>query len=50
MLDVCCLPTSYDEYIAKVRTRNESQLSAFMLLLGEFPSVVCCAEVFVPAK
>ena len=31
MLDVCCVPTSYDEYIAMVKTGNECQLSACML-------------------
>ena len=28
-----------------VKTRNECQLSANMLLLGKFATVVCCAEV-----
>ena len=28
-----------------VKTRNECQLSAYMLLLGKFYVVVCCAEV-----
>ena len=45
MLDVCCVLTSYDEYIAMVKTGNECQPSAYMLLLGEFSTVVCCAEV-----
>ena len=42
---VCCVPTSYDEYIAMVKTGNECQLSASMLVLGKFAVVVCCAEV-----
>ena len=46
MLDVCCVPTSYDEYIAIVKTGNECQLLAYMSLLGKFAIVVCCAEVF----
>ena len=45
MLDVCCVLTSYDEYIAMVKTGNECQLAAYMLLLGNFASAVCCAEV-----
>ena len=45
MLDVCCVPSSYDEYIATVKTRNECQLSAYMLLLGNLAAAVCCAEV-----
>ena len=28
MIDVFCVPTSYDEYIAMVKTGNERQLSA----------------------
>ena len=28
-----------------IRTGKECQLSAFMLLLGKFAAVVCCAEV-----
>ena len=47
MLDVCCVPTSYDENIAMVKTGNECQLSAYMLLLGKFAIVVCCAEVLL---
>ena len=46
MLDVCCVPTSYDEYIAVVKTGNECQPSAYILLLGKFSTVVCFAEVF----
>ena len=45
MLDVCCVPASYDEHIAMVKTGNECQLSAYMLLLGKCAIVVCCAEV-----
>ena len=45
MLGVCCVLTSYDEYIAMVQTGNECQLSAYILLLGKFSTVVCCAEV-----
>ena len=45
MLDVCFVPTSYDEYIAMVKTGNECQFSALMLLLGNFAIVVCCADV-----
>ena len=45
MLDVCCVPTSHDEYITIVKTGNECQLSAYMLLLGKCAVVVCCAEV-----
>ena len=39
MLDICCVPTSYDEYC------NECQLSVFMLLLGNLATAVCCAKV-----
>ena len=50
MLDVCCVPKSYDEYVAMIRTANECQLSAYMLLLGTFATVVCCAEeLFQPS-
>ena len=45
MLHVCCVPSSQDEYFARVKTGNECQLSANMLLLGKFATVVCCAEV-----
>ena len=45
MLDVYCVPTSYGECIAMAKTGNECQLLAFMLLLGKFSTVVCCAEV-----
>ena len=45
MLDVCCVPMSYDQYLAMVKTGNECQVSAYMLLLGKFATVVCCAEV-----
>ena len=45
MLDVCCVPTSYDEYILMVKTGNECQLSAYILLHGELAIVVSCAEV-----
>ena len=45
MLDVCCVLTTYDEYIAMAKTGNECQLSACLLLLGKFAVVVCCAEV-----
>ena len=45
MLDVCCVHTSYVEYIAMVKTRNECQLSAYMLFVGNFATAVCCAEV-----
>ena len=44
MLDVC-VPTSYYEYIAMVKTGNECQLSAYMLLLGNLATSVCCSEV-----
>ena len=50
MLDVCCVPTSYDEYIAMVKTGNECQVSAYMLLLGNLATAVCCAGSVVPAK
>ena len=30
MLDVCCDPTLYKEYIAMVETRNECQLTDYM--------------------
>ena len=40
MLDVCCVPTSS----AMVKTRNECQLSAYKLLLGNLATAVCCAE------
>ena len=53
MLDVCCVPTSYDKYVALVKTGNACQLSAYMLLRGsvvpaKFPlchstrCLVCC--------
>ena len=45
MLHVCCVRTSYDEYIAMVKTRNECQLSAYMLLRGNLAAAICCAEV-----
>ena len=45
MHDVCCVPTSYDECIAMVKTGNECQLSAYMLLVGNLATAVCCAEV-----
>ena len=45
MLDVCCVPTSYDEYIAIAKIGNECQLSAYMLLLSKLAIVVFCAEV-----
>ena len=45
MLDVCSVPTSYDEYIATVKTGNDCQLSAYILLLGKFATMVCCAKV-----
>ena len=45
MFDVCCVPSTYDEYIAMVKTRNECQLSVNMLLLGNFATAVCCADV-----
>ena len=45
MLDVCCVLTSYDVYIAMVKTGNEGQLSAFKFLLGKFALVAYCAEV-----
>ena len=32
MLDVCCVPASSDEYIAMVKTGNDCQRSAYMLL------------------
>ena len=38
-LDVCN-PTSYGEYIVMVKTGNECQLLAHMLLLGTFSTVV----------
>ena len=51
MFDVCCIPTSCDEYIAMVKTGNECQLSAHMLFLGKFSTVVCFAEVlFQPSS
>ena len=43
--DVCCVGTSYDECIAMVTIGFEFQLSACVLMLGEFATVVCCAEV-----
>ena len=42
---LCCDPTSYDEYQAMVKTGNQCQLSAFILLLGTCAIAVCCAEV-----
>ena len=44
MFDDCCVPTSYDEYIAMVKTGNEGQLSAYMMLFGKFSTVVCFTE------
>ena len=38
MIDVCCDPTLYDEYIATVKAGNECQLATFA-------TAVCCAEV-----
>ena len=45
MLDVRCVLTSYDEYVAMVKTRNECQLSDNMLFVGNLATAVCCAEV-----
>ena len=45
MLDVCIVLSSYVEYIAMVKTANECQLRAYMILHGKFSTVVCCAEV-----
>ena len=35
VLDACCVPTSFDEYIAMVKTGNECQLSAYYFLFGK---------------
>ena len=45
MLDVCCVHTSHDEYIAMVKTGNECQLSAYKMFVGNLATAVCCAEV-----
>ena len=43
--------TTYDEHIATVKTGNECELSAYMLLLGKCAIAVCCAEVlFQPSS
>ena len=50
MLDVCCDPTLYDEYIAMVETGNECQLTVYMSLHGN----LCYGDLLrgsgVPAK
>ena len=50
MLDVCCIITSSDEYLAVIKTGNECQLQGCMLL----PSKLCYGglldETVVPAK
>ena len=46
MLDVCCVPTSYDEHTGMVKTGDECQVSAYMLLC-KFAFVVCCVEVLI---
>ena len=45
MLDACCDPTLYNEYIAMVETGNECQLTDCMSSHGKN----CCGSV-VPAK
>ena len=40
MLDAHCVPTSPDENIAIVKTGNECQLSAYMVLLGKFSTLM----------
>ena len=35
MLDVCCDPTWYNEYIAMVKTGNECQLTDYMSSHGK---------------
>ena len=45
MLDVSCVPTSYDEYVAMVKTGNECHLLVHMPSLGNLATAVCCAEV-----
>ena len=45
ILDVGRVHTSYDEYIAMVKTGNECQLSTYMLFVGNIAIAVCCAEV-----
>ena len=44
MLDVCCVPTSYDEYIAIVTTGNECQLSDYMLFVSNLATAVCACK------
>ena len=43
--------TTHDEHIATVKTGNECELSADMLLLGKCAIAVCCEEVlFQPSS
>ena len=45
ILDVRCVLTSYDEYVAMVKTGNECQLLDNMLFVGNLATAVCCTEV-----
>ena len=40
-----CLMLMCSVVVSMVKTRNEFQLSAYMMLVGNFATAVCCAEV-----
>ena len=50
MLDVCCDPTCYNEYIEMVKTGNECQLTDHMSSHGENCYGSLLRESVVPAK
>ena len=50
MLDVCCDPTSYNEYIAMVKTGNECQLTDYMSQHGNLCYSGLLRGSVVPAK
>ena len=50
MLDVCCDPTWYNEYIAMVKTRNECQLTDYMSSHGKSCHGGLLRGSVVPAK
>ena len=50
MLDVCCIITSSDEYVAVIKTGNECELQNYMLLPSKLRYGGLLDETVVPAK